>query len=61
MKRYSVKVVGFKKRVLLEADYGKVENGTLVFRLNRVGYNSYPETVRIFAAGMWIDMYVVTE
>jgi hypothetical protein len=51
---FSVKVASMKKRVTVEADYFRIDAGTLVFR-NTNPYG-YPYMVRCFASGMWVDV-----
>lgn len=45
------------KRIVVEAEYMKVDNGTLWFRT----YNAsgYPHVVRCFASGAWQDVEVL--
>jgi hypothetical protein len=52
---FSVKVAGMKKRLAVEADYFRIDCGTLVFR-NTNPHGGYPCMVRCFAAGMWVDV-----
>jgi len=49
------------KNVIVHADWYKVEDGALTFRLQKDGlgsrgFTAYPETVRSFAAGYWLDV-----
>jgi len=58
MTAYFVKVKGRKRYVRVVADYFRVlDNGALVFR-NTAKLNQYPETVHLFANGVWEDVKV---
>lgn len=47
---------GRPRPVVVEAEYFKVENGTLIFRIAVPG--GYPRTVHMFAPGTWLHVEV---
>lgn len=63
--RYRVHLVpphGAKRKSkprIVEAEYFKVENGLLIFRIRQRG--DYPLTVHVFAPGVWSDVELVVE
>lgn len=55
-KRWSVKVAGSKRRVLVDAGYCKLdEAGNLWFRTWQGG-ERFPVLERMFAAGHWLEV-----
>lgn len=41
----------------VQADYSKVQDGHLYFRMFRTERNGYPELVKVFAPGSWLTLY----
>lgn len=43
---------------IVEADYYRIEGGALIFRNNarHANNNGYPQTVHVFAAGIWAEV-----
>lgn len=60
-KRFSVKVKGSNRRVVVSAVYYRVQDGVLTFRNNPPYPTQYPETVRAFASGYWLEIGVVED
>lgn len=51
--KFTVRVLG-SPTIDVQADYYKIEQGALIFRVNNRG--SYPIAVHTFAAGYWLEV-----
>lgn len=58
-REYAVKLPGKVLSEIVKADYVALQGGHLCFRNQTRG--SYPDTVRVFAPGAWLEFEALTE